>query len=48
MFPFLDYLYSIDQNMFHPRGVLMRVLKGGVILNLSCIENHNVRKISRF
>ena len=48
MLALIDHLGTIDEDMHHAGGVLMRLLKGGVILNPVRIEYHNVGIIALY
>lgn len=44
MLAILNNLLAVDEDMFHPNGVLMRILKGGAIGDGSGIKNNYVRE----
>ena len=37
-----NHLYPVDEHVRHARGVLMRTIEGGMVLNRLRIEHHDV------
>src|SRR5687767_7671510 len=46
MFAIAQYLDAIDENVTHARGILVRLLVGGMVLNTRWVEDDHVRKVS--